>query len=196
MNDLPYCQASENNKTYILEKLKVAFADSTRVLEIGSGTGQHAVFFAEHLSHLEWLPSDRLENHQGISAWIDESPSPNLQKPIVFSVPESSWPDDSIDAVFTSNTAHIMQKQEVHVMMQLVSESLPVGGNFCQYGPFTNNGVFSTQSNKDFHYSLVERGYGGYRDLCELSEWAPNMDLIKAHKMPANNLLLHWRKPG
>ncbi|MEM0911212.1 MAG: DUF938 domain-containing protein [Pseudomonadota bacterium] len=194
MDDLPYSQACENNKSVILEKLTTVFATSNCVLEIGSGTGQHAVFFANALSHLTWVPSDRVENHQSIKAWIKHMPSPNLRPPLVMSFPEATWPAEPIDAVFTANTAHIMQENEVRAMMQLIEDALPAGGHFCQYGPFTDKGVFSSQSNQEFHLSLVARGYGGYRDIQELANWSPSLQLLDVHEMPANNLLLHWQK--
>lgn len=194
MTDLPFSQACENNKHAILDRLTVAFANSTCVLEIGSGTGQHAVHFAPSLPHVTWLTSDRVENHPGINAWIEQALAPNLHPPMAFSLPASSWPERAIDAVYSANTAHIMQKNEAKAMMQLIDASLPTGGNFCQYGPFTIDGKFSSQSNEDFHQSLIERGYGGYRDIQELIDWAPSLGLVQVHEMPANNLMLHWRK--
>lgn len=198
MFEKPFSQACENNKRPILAQLERAFVSAENVLEIGSGTGQHAVFFAEHLPHLTWYTSDQVQYHQGINAYIDDSSLTNIRRPRVFKVGEDDFPvlerNANIDGVFSANTAHIMQKEEAEQLMQLVSEHLPVNGVFCQYGPFTHGGKFTSKSNEDFHYSLVERGYGGYRDIEELKAWATGLSLEEIIDMPANNHMLIWQK--
>lgn len=190
----PFSQPCENNKDPILDHLKNYFSRSKRVLEIGSGTGQHAVHFAANLPHLNWHCADQHEYHQGINAWISEYPSDNLHAPVALSFPDDNIPDIAFDAVYTANTAHIMLEHQVANMMQQVASALPKGGVFCQYGPFIVDGKFSSKSNADFHQKLIESGYGGYRDVDELRQWAPAFNLSHIHKMPANNLLLVWRK--
>jgi len=188
-----FSQACENNKGPILVELREHFAHARKVLEIGSGTGQHAVHFAANLPHLEWQTADQAEYHDGINAWINEFPSANLLKPIALSLPKDAWPSTHFDAIYTANTAHIMQAADVKYMMGCISDTLPSGGTFCQYGPFTVDGKFNSQSNADFHERLLASGYGGYRDISELKAWAPNLSLTKVATMPANNLLLVWR---
>jgi len=78
------------------------------VLEIGSGTGQHAVFFAEKLPHLVWPASDRLENHASVKAWISESQLDNIVPPLKFAIGRDPWPAIQVDAVFTANTTHML----------------------------------------------------------------------------------------
>lgn len=190
----PFSQACENNKRPILAILERAFADTQQVLEIGSGSGQHASYFAAHLPHLVWHTSDQYQYHDGINAWVSESSLPNLVSPIEFKVGADPFPLLPFDGVFSANTAHIMQKHEVKLLMELVTQKLPVGGTFCQYGPFTQTGVFSSQSNAEFHQSLLERGYGGYRDIDELNAWAQQLTLKEMITMPANNLMLVWTK--
>ncbi|QPG04920.1 DUF938 domain-containing protein [Salinimonas marina] len=190
----PFSQACENNRRPILSVLKQAFCNSQAVLEIGSGTGQHAVFFAKYLPHLQWYSSDQEQYHEGIQAWIDESPAPNLHAPQVFKVGEHEFPVGECDGVFTANTTHIMQPEEARLMMKLVEEALPEGGVFCQYGPFIENGRFNSQSNYDFHHKLQAQGYGGYQDIETLKAWTTKMRLKHKHIMPANNLLLEWIK--
>ncbi|MBT0584890.1 DUF938 domain-containing protein [Alteromonas oceanisediminis] len=190
----PFSQACENNKQFIADVLQSEFNAATRVLEIGSGTGQHAVHLAKHLPHLAWQTSDQPQYHQGINLWIDEYPWPNLKRPIAFQVGKDDWPKGQFDAVFSANTAHIMQRSEVQLMMQLIQQHLPANGVFCQYGPFTENGKFNSQSNADFHRHLVAEGYGGYRDITELQQWGKLLTLIDRITMPANNLLLIWKK--
>jgi len=190
----PFSQACENNKRPILAVLTRAFSACREVLEIGSGTGQHAAFFAEHLPHLCWNCSDQPDYHNGINMWLDEAALPNLVPPVALTIGKDSLPDIAVQGVFSANTAHIMQRQEAELLMKSVSEYLPSKGVFCQYGPFTIEGEFSSQSNKAFHESLIQRGYGGYRDINELTEWGEGLVLREIHEMPANNLLLEWHK--
>ena len=192
--DKPFSQACENNKAVILDALTSRFAQTRWVLEIGSGTGQHAVHFAQGLPHLIWQTSDQLQYHAGIELWLAEAMLPNVRAPLAFAIGEHTWPTDEFDAVFSANTAHIMQRHEVQLMMQQIAKNLPDDGIFCQYGPFTQGGQFNSQSNADFHQHLVSQGYGGYRDLDELQLWADGMALRDIATMPANNLLLTWRK--
>ncbi len=190
----PFSQPCENNKQPIVDILSTEFKHTRYVLEIGSGTGQHAVHFAPRLPHLRWQTADQAEYHTGIHAWMAEQPSSNLLAPIEFIFPDAIWPSSEIDGVFTANTAHIMLKQEVQAMMTLIDNMLPKSGVFCQYGPFVVDGKFSSQSNLDFHHKLLDSGRGGYRDVDELVAWAPNLSLSHIHEMPANNLLLVWIK--
>lgn len=194
MTDKPFSQACENNKQPILTILTQAFANASVVLEIGSGTGQHAVHFARHLPWLTWHTSDQPHYHSGINAWLAEAGLANLHAPIGFTVGKDPFPALTPDAIFSANTAHIMQRHEVQTLMQTIAKQLPSGGVFCQYGPFTQQGKFNSQSNADFHQHLVSNGYGGYRDTDELQAWASPLSLKEIHAMPANNLLLEWHK--
>lgn len=189
-----FSQACENNKQPILQQLKLHFAPVTKVLEIGSGTGQHGVFFAPQLSHLNWQTSDMPDNHTGILAWQEQFPADNLLPPVNFTVGADPWPDMQIDAVFSANTAHIMQIQEARLMMQMVAANLPRGGVFCQYGPFNVNGQYTSESNERFDLHLSNEGCGGIRDIAELQDWAAGMTLTEKVTMPANNFLLVWKK--
>ena len=191
--DKPFSQACENNKGPILSILERVLADKKRVLEIGSGTGQHAVHFAGHLNHLIWQTSDQSAYHDGIRCWLEEAQLANLLPPKSITIGQDTLPGEHYDAVYSANTAHIMQPADVRLLMRQVSELLPAGGVFCQYGPFTENGVHSSQSNKDFDRSLRARGYGGYRDINELKGWSHSLVLEEINSMPANNLLLIWR---
>ncbi len=190
----PYSQACENNKHVILERLADIFREATKVLEIGSGTGQHAVHFARHMPFLDWYCADQKEYHEGIQMWMEEYRLANLFGPLEIKFPSNTLPISSCDAVFTANTAHIMYADAVESMLKAVSKSLPIGGVFCQYGPFTENKKFNSESNAQFHEKLLASGYGGYKDIEELKEWAPSLTLESLTNMPANNLLLVWRK--
>jgi SAM-dependent methyltransferase len=197
MRDKPFSRACENNKDPILKVLRRAFARATRVLEIGSGTGQHAVYFAAKLPHLVWMPSDLKQNHDGILAWIEDSPSPNLRVPVELDVRAASWPVDDVDAVFTANTAHIMHWPEVVHVFRGVGDLLPPHGVFVQYGPFNYNGTYTSESNARFDASLRATDPGmGIRDFEAISELAEKRDMRLAEDvgMPANNRTLVWQK--
>ena len=195
-----FSQACENNKQPIFEQLQAHFSDRTQVLEIGSGTGQHSVYFAALLPHLIWHTSDQPDYHSSVLAYGNEAMLPNWRAPLHFTVGRDPWPvvDTSIDAVFSANTAHIMQRDEAKLMMHHIAKNLPKGGVFCQYGPFKFDGKFTSASNRDFDTSLRERGLGGYRDVDELTRWAQtaagNLSLQQVFAMPANNHLLCWKK--
>ncbi|XOV78769.1 MAG: DUF938 domain-containing protein [Aestuariibacter sp.] len=190
-----YCQASENNKIPILNELRKQFSGCSAVLEIGSGTGQHAVYFAQHLPHLHWHTSDVPENHDSILAWLEDADLNNVNAPVLFTIGQDQWPQGQYDGVFTANTSHIMQKDEVELMMRLVAEHLPLGGVFCQYGPFTQNGKHKGEGNLLFDQHLRREGFGGYRDTTELQNWGGALLTLSAIiDMPANNHLLVWHK--
>ena len=191
-----FSQACENNRLPILEQLQRLLKDSQQLLEVGSGTGQHASYFAPHLPQLFWQTSDVIENHPSIIAWLQDTDAQNLKLPVSLRIGADPWPEGDFDAIYTANTAHIMQKDEVQSLMSLVALHLPSGGVFCQYGPFTEQGKFSSESNFAFHQHLIAEGYGGYRDIDELCEWgAPSgLQLSEQITMPANNLMLVWHK--
>ncbi len=189
-NFAPSC---DKNKLPILEQLSVYLKESRRVLEIGSGTGQHAVFFAEHLPHLIWQTSDRPENHASINAWISESQLKNVVPPVALTIGCDPWPAINADAVFTANTAHIMQPEEVRQMMKLVAANLPAGGIFCQYGAMNIDGEYTSESNREFDLTLKSKGYGGIRSLEELVSWGEGLQLVEKIPMPTNNFLLIWK---
>ncbi len=190
----PFSQACENNKGPILSILQRELANAQQVLEIGSGTGQHAVHFGANLTHLTWQTSDQPEYHAGIKSWLADAELQNVLPPLNVTIGETTLPSNVYDAIFTANTAHIMQRHEAKLMMQQIGHTLPQGGVFCQYGPFTQDGEHSSVSNRDFDRSLREQGYGGYRDISELKHWANLLTLQQVNSMPANNLLLVWRK--
>jgi len=188
-----FSTSCERNQQPILEQLSIYFKDSKQVLEIGSGTGQHAVFFAQSLPHLIWNTSDILDNHKSIKAWKQDEEVKNIVDPIEFHFGKNDWPDLDVDAIFTANTTHIMQREEAKLMMEMVATQLPSGGVFCQYGPFNVNGEYTSDGNRAFDQHLAESDCGGIRDIEELTEWAIGMHLAHKVPMPANNFLLVWR---
>ncbi len=197
LDDKPYAESCDQNRLPILEVLRPLFADLSDVLEIGSGTGQHAVFFAAEMPHLNWQTSDRRENHPGIRAWLADSPNPRLQPPIALDVIADPWPEHRYDAVFSANTAHIMGYREVQAMLQGVAGVLKSGGLFALYGPFNYGGHYSSESNARFDQWLKERDPRScIKDVDDLSATAAELglELAKDYEMPVNNRILLWRK--
>ena len=197
MTARPVAPATERNRGPILEILEQEFSDCRNVLEIGSGTGQHAVWFARHMPHLRWQTSDLEENHAAITAWIEWSRLSNVEYPMEIDVARCDLPSGRIDAVFSANTAHIMSLSMVESMFSLVGRLLPAAGVFCLYGPFRDGGTFSSDSNEIFDRSLKERDPSmGIRDLEYLDELASQAGMLRrsSYAMPANNLMLLWQK--
>jgi uncharacterized protein DUF938 len=195
--DKPFSQACENNKRPILDVLLNAFAAVDHVLEIGSGTGQHAVFFAEAMPWLVWQPSDRAENLPGIRAWCEAVGLSNLKQPVLLDVSNAYWPIVHIAAVFSANTAHIMSWAAVELFIAGVGARLHSGGTFCLYGPFNYGGRYTSASNAQFDTWLQSRDpLSGIRDFEAIEQLAQaaGLILVADHPMPANNRTLVWRK--
>jgi len=193
----PFSQSSIENKDPILNVLRAEFADRRRVLEIGSGTGQHAVYFAGELSHLIWQTSELMENHAGIHAWLDESSLSNVVAPITLDVTQNPWPAVEADAVFSANTVHIISWPAVVDLFAGVGALLPAGGVFVLYGPFNYGGQFTSPSNARFDEWLKARDpMSGVRNFEALDSLARThgMALWRDYEMPANNRTLVWRK--
>lgn len=192
---LPFSEACERNKDPILGVLRECLADRTRVVEIGAGTGQHAVHFARHLPHLQWQPTDRIEYLPGLAARIAEDGSANLAAPVELDVLQSRWPAARADAVFSANTLHIMSWPAVEALFAGLPQVLEPHGVLAIYGPFKYAGRFTTPSNAEFDAMLRARDPGsGVRDFEAVDALAASLGLaLRAdHAMPANNQLLVW----
>lgn len=199
---LPFSQACENNQAPIFAVLQQAFADRRHVLEIGSGTGQHSVYFAPRLPHLVWQTSDLADNHAGIRAWHAQHPAPNLRPPLLLDLAHSDWPQGEpgsgpFDAVFSSNTAHIMAWPLVQRLFALAGAHLPGGGVLALYGPFNYGGTYTSDSNRAFDAWLRQRDpHSGIRHFEDIVALAAQHGLALAHDhaMPANNRLLVFHR--
>ncbi len=193
----PCSEACEQNKQPIRDVLAEYLSESRRVLEIGSGTGQHAVYFAAAFPHLTWLASDVAENHPGIRAWLAEADLPNLQGPLALDVTRQPWPVGEVDTVFSANTVHIMHWPAVERMFAGIGRLLPPQGRFLLYGPFNLGGEYTAESNRRFDAWLKARDPDmGVRDLEDLDHLASDHDLLRIalHDMPADNKLVVWQK--
>ncbi|MFT7300354.1 MAG: cyclopropane fatty-acyl-phospholipid synthase-like methyltransferase [Porticoccus sp.] len=193
----PFSQACENNQKPILEVLLRVFADRNQLLEIGSGTGQHAVYCAPRLPHLIWQTADLEANHLGINAWLDDCPAENLRRPILLNANHSSWSVDNVDAVFTANTCHIMAWESVVNLFAGLDTILVPGAMVAIYGPFNYSGQFTSDSNARFDLRLKQQVlHQGIRDFEAVNCIAEKigLELAEDNSMPANNRLLVWKK--
>ena len=193
----PFSPSSERNREPILAVLREAFADRRRVLEIGSGTGQHAVHFAANLPQLVWQTSDVLENHPGIVAWLSGAGLPNTPAPLSLDVNQARWPDGPFDAVYSANTLHIMGWDEVQTLFRRLPEVLAPDAVLAIYGPFNYGGRFTSDSNAAFDVRLKsDDPRRGIRDFEAVDALAREAGLILAQDqaMPANNRCLVWRR--
>ena len=193
----PYSESCDQNKLPILQVLQIEFALARSVLEIGSGTGQHAVFFGAQFPNIVWQTSDRQEYHQGIEQWLADCNLDNVLPPLELDVALAHWPRDTFDAVFSANTAHIMSSPEVEHMFRGIGKVLKSGGCFCLYGPFNYHGEYTSDSNAGFDQWLKQRdSNSGIKDIDTLIQWAEQSGfrLRKDYEMPANNRILAWEK--
>ena len=195
----PFAESCAQNQHVILDVLLKEFVSAQHILEIGSGTGQHAVFFARALPHLVWQTSDVDEYHPSIHAWISDEGPNNVRAPLSLNVAMNQWPNMTFDAVFSANTVHIMGWQEVIKMFSGIGQVLADGGRFCLYGPFNVDGQFTSESNARFEQWLKSQNpRSGIRDQAELDELAKKAGLtrIATYEMPVNNNILVWEKTG
>ena len=192
----PYAPACDRNRDPILDVLREHFADRRRVLEIGSGTGQHAVYFARALPHLAWQASDRAANLPGIRMWLDEARLSNTPPPIELDV-EGRWPVEAFDAVFTANTLHIMGWDDVQRLFDALPRVTAAGALVAIYGPFNYAGRFTSDSNAAFDARLraddPRQGIRNFEDVHALAR-AAGLTLVEDRAMPANNRTLVFRK--
>jgi SAM-dependent methyltransferase len=204
-------EACERNKGPILEILVGALAHSRNVLEIGSGTGQHATHFAAHLPHLVWQPSDTGAYLTGLRERIAterlarqppagaHEGTPNLRAPLELDVRDLPWPTQPVDAVFTANTLHIMSWDAVRDLFRGVAAVLSRPAVLCIYGPFRYGGRYTSASNAEFDRYLRARDpESGIRDFEEVNTLSceQGLSLLADHPMPANNQLMIWHKPA
>lgn len=192
----PFCEATDRNKTPILDVLQQIFADTQSVFEIGSGTGQHAIFFGQSLPHLIWQTSDLIDKHEGINHWLNEAQLSNVLPPIEFDVNQSAILQQ-YDGVFTANTFHILSWPSVLNAIEKASKLLKPNGLLVVYGPFKFNDQPTAPSNEAFDKHLQQKDANmGLRDYEAIKEKAKACGIVSSDviKMPANNFLLVFKK--
>lgn len=207
---IPFSGACERNKDPIIEVISPYLQEAKSVLEIGSGTGQHALYFAEHLPHLVWQTSDQTQYLAGLNAQIDnaqtqlgEAALANIRYPIELDVMQKDWlrdlsPRQSFDVIYSANTLHIMPWAAVQAFFSGLNQNI-VNDNalLILYGPFKYAQQYTSASNQAFDQELRSRGVGsGLRDFESIEEQANavGFKLLKDVAMPANNQCLIWRK--
>jgi SAM-dependent methyltransferase len=191
--------AAERNKGPILEVLSTQLAGCASVLEIGSGTGQHALYFAANLPHLSWQPSDTGEYLQPLREHLEREGGQNLREVVELDVRTNPWPVGSFDGIFSANTLHIMSWGAVQEFFRGVGAALKKPGVLCVYGPFKYSGRYTSESNGAFDTFLRNRDpESGIRDFVDLDTLArqQGLELLADHAMPANNQLLVWARPA
>ena len=198
MVDKPYSEACERNSQPILQAISRYLRHPATVLEIGSGTGQHAATFARALPHIVWQPSDLPRHHAGIEAWRREADAQNLRPPLALDIGTAHWQDLACDHVFTANTCHIVTWPLVSRLFAGVASCLPQHGLLMIYGPFNYGGQYTSASNAEFDRWL-KQAYGpdsGLRDTDALHQLAASHGLtaVADHAMPSNNRLLVWQR--
>lgn len=194
--DLPDAPSCARNREPILAVLRRHFADRRHVLEIGSGSGQHALYFAAALGHLVWQASDRAENLAGIRAWREQAALANLPEPIELDV-EAAWPAQRFDAVFSANTLHILSRAQVRALFAALPPVMSEEAKLVIYGPFNQAGRFTSASNAAFDAWLKARGaHQGIRDFEAVDALARDagLHLIEDCAMPSDNRCLVWQR--
>ncbi len=194
--DKPYSPSCERNRQPILDVLSAAFADRRKVLEIGSGTGQHAIHFAAGLPYLLWQTSERTEQLAGLRLWLGEAALPNTPPPLNLEV-TGLWPEDRFDAIFTANTLHIMAWSEVQALFAKLPAVTCAEATLVVYGPFNRNGRFTHISNKAFDAQLKTQGtHMGIRDIEAVDALAHEAGFMLQDdlSMPANNRCRIWQR--
>jgi cyclopropane fatty-acyl-phospholipid synthase-like methyltransferase len=192
----PHAPATERNRDVILAVLRERFADRHQVLEIGSGTGQHAAYFAAALPGLQWQASDVAAHLPGITLWLDEAGQPNTPPAVELDM-RQPWPALEFDAVFSANTLHIMAWSEVQQLFAELGRRLPAGGLLTVYGPFNYGGQFTSDSNARFDVSLrAGNPASGIRDFEKVNALATlaGLALLEDRAMPANNRCISWQR--
>ena len=199
MDIMPNSPSCARNRDPILQVLLRHFATRRQVLEVASGTGQHAVHFAQAMPWLQWQCSDRAEHLPGINAWLRDASLPNTPPPLVLDVSIGPWPSRGFDAAFTANSLHIMGWAQVQDFFAGAASVLAGDASLIVYGPFNHNGDFTSDSNRDFDASLRARDPRmGIRDFEAVDALATGLGfaLAEDHAMPANNRCLVWRSMG
>ncbi len=191
-----YSPSCDQNKDPILKIITPLLVNKKSVLEVGSGTGQHSVYFANALAHLSWQASDQAMYLSSVNAWIKEAQLSNMPKALELDV-TGNWPDTIYEAIFSANTVHIMSWKIVLEFFKSASSALANNGLFMLYGPFNYNGQYTSESNANFDVWLAQQNpQSAIRDFEALNELAKQFDLklIEDFEMPANNRILVWKK--
>ncbi len=196
MQHKPFSESCEQNRDPIGQILQNFTHGRNTVLEIGSGTGQHAVYFSQMFPWLNWQTSDLTVYHAGINSWINDSGLDNVKPPRELDVRER-WPTEQFDLIFTANTLHIMSTQTVEIMFSKIIHCMHDLSAFLVYGPFNYHGRYTSESNARFDQLLKQKdatssikNFEWVRDIAGTS----GLDCTNDFTMPANNRILVFEK--
>lgn len=193
-----FAPSTARNRAQILEVLARVVPEGARVLEIASGAGEHAVWLAEHLRGVTWVPSDPdPDARASIEAWRAHSGLANVLPALALDVSQSPWPLSRADVVVCINMIHISPWEATEALIAGASAILPRGGVLYTYGPYRRSGAHTAPSNEAFDASLRARNPAwGVRDLeaVESTARAKGFVLDEIVEMPANNLSLVFRR--
>jgi len=162
------------------------------VLELASGTGQHACFFAQAMPQITWQPSDLSDKLDGMQLWIDDSGCDNIESSLVLDVSAAHWPELSVHACYAANTLHIISWDFVKSFFAGCASVLKPGGKVLVYGPYSFNGEHTAPSNQQFDQHLkAQDPKMGIRDMWELDRVAYTAGFAAARliEMPVNNYI-------
>ncbi len=193
----PYSASCDQNREPIFNVIQPLLENKTNVLEIGSGTGQHAVYFAQKMPHLIWQSSDQIGYHKGINLWLNDASLDNTPPPIPLDVSNNQWPEHHFDVIFSANAVHIMSWQNVIDFIESAPKLLHQNGLFILYGPFNYAGKYTSDSNQQFDQWLKQQNpQSAIRDFEAVNELAEQqgLKLLNDYPMPANNRILCWQK--
>lgn len=190
--------ATQRNRDVILDVLRSTLPASGLVLEIASGSGEHAVHFAKAFPGLSFQPSDpEIEALQSIAAWTRETGATNILPPVMLDASAETWPVTSADAILCINMIHISPWRATEGLMRGASRILRAGAPLYLYGPYRQAGVVTAPSNEAFDASLKSRNAEwGLRDLETVSKLAHEAEFSapSVTPMPANNLSVVFRR--
>lgn len=194
----PNSPSCSRNKDVILDVLKsIITKDNKSLLEVGSGTGQHAVYMAPHFEHMDWFVSDLVENHAGMQLWLQEAKIKNIHGPLTYEVGQSDFPKKPFDCVFAANVLHIMSWKDNKTLFKNFGTRLREGAQVIFYGPFNYNGEFTSESNAQFDLWLKKQNpHSGIRNFEDIEKVLKKhgFTLTKDFEMPANNRILLFTK--
>ena len=193
---MKFSDACERNKIPILKVLNEEL-DSGIVLEIGSGTGQHSVFFSKEIPSIKWYPSETISNFESLNTFVTNYQNNNLQTPSVIDITQDQWIDFKVDYVFTSNTFHIINNALLTFFFYQSSKIIKSNGKLIIYGPFKFDNQFNSPSNQTFDELLKSSdSFSGLKNFEEIVNIALKFDFIfsKKYEMPANNNILVFKK--
>ena len=195
-----YSPASARNRQPILEVLERVLPSAATVLELASGSGEHAIYFSKNLPHLTWQPSDVDDDGlASVESWVEHEALPNVRKPLRLDVCADDWIDEPVDAIYCCNMIHITPWEMTEALMRGVGKHLKAGGRLVTYGPYRIGDEHTAPSNASFDHSLRSRdARWGVRDFEAVSEEAKKNGLVFVERvaMPANNFILVFRKDG